>query len=106
MWALVFALLLAQEDGSTLFPAEFTLNGPASRQTLLLESVRGGLYAGAIREVVYESSDPKVVRVVGGLAIPVGNGKATLTASAGGRTSSARVTVVDMDKPFDHSFRN
>jgi hypothetical protein len=106
MIALLLALSLAQ-DGATLFPAEFTLDGPASRQTLLLESVRGGLYTGALKEgTVYASSDPAVVRIDGAIAIPVGNGKATITATNGGRSSSAKVTVVDMGKPSDHSFRN
>src|SRR6185295_5617787 len=108
MLALLLTLLTAvQEEGSTLFPAEFTLNGPASRQTLLLESSRGGLYTGPIAEgVSYASSDEKVVRIEGATAVPVGNGRATITASARGRSSTAKVAVVDMDKPFDHSFRN
>src|SRR5205085_3936009 len=54
----------------------------------------------------YVSSDPKVVRVEGVLAIPVGNGTATITATSGSRASVVRVSVVDMEKPFDHSFRN
>jgi hypothetical protein len=105
MLALFLAMSLAQ-DGAELYPRDFTLHGPASRQTLLLESVRGGLSSGALKDAVYESSDPSVVKVVGGMAVPVGNGKATLTASHGGHTSTAKVVVVDMDKPFDHSFRN
>jgi hypothetical protein len=105
MWAAVVALC-ALQDGAELYPREFTLHGPASRQTLLMESLRGGLAAGALKDAVYESSDPRVVRVAGGLAVPAGNGTATITASHGGRTSTAKVTVVDMDKPFDHSFRN
>jgi len=106
MLSLLLALALAQQDGATLFPPEFTLHGPASRQTLLLESTRGGLYTGALKDVVYESSDPAIVKVVNGMAVPVGNGKATLTASRGGHTSTATVSVVAMDKAFDQSFRN
>src|SRR5436190_1087994 len=106
MLAAILALALAQQDGATLFPSEFTLHGPASRQTLLLESVRGGLYTGALKDVVYESSDSTVVKIVNGMAVPVGNGKATLTTTRGGTTSIAKVSVVDMDKAFDQSFRN
>jgi len=106
MLSLVVALLMAQE-GAALFPSDFTLNGPASRQTLLLESTRGGLHTGALKEgTAYASSDPAVVRIDGAVAVPVGNGKARITATNGGRTSTATVTVVEMDKPFDHSFRN
>ena len=38
--------------------------------------------------------------------VPVGNGKATITATHGGRSAAAKVTVVDLGKPSDHSFRN
>ena len=106
MLSLVVALLAAQE-GAALFPSDFTLNGPASRQTLLFESTRGGLFTGALKDgTVYASSDPAVVKIEGAVAIPVGNGTATITATNGNRRSTARVTVVEMDKPFDHSFRN
>ena len=44
MLAACVALLLQlapSEDGPVLYPADFTLYGPASRQTLLLEAHRG-----------------------------------------------------------------
>ncbi|HZE96254.1 MAG TPA: DUF1553 domain-containing protein [Planctomycetota bacterium] len=106
--SLLLALLLAAaDDGASLFPPEFTLNGPAARQTLLLEARRGDLHTGAIRDAVaFTSSDPKVVRVEGSLAVPVGNGKATITATYPGGSATSTVVVVDMDKPFEHSFRN
>ena len=50
--AALVLLLQAADDGPVLFPSDFTLNGPAARQTLLLESRRGGLYTGAIRDGV------------------------------------------------------
>ncbi|MBV8882134.1 MAG: hypothetical protein JO332_19410 [Planctomycetaceae bacterium] len=107
MLATALALLLAAQDGPALLPADFTLHGPASRQTLLVESRRGGLYAGALRDgVTFTSGDPKVVRLDGTLAVPVANGTATITAETPEGRSTARVVVVDMDKPFDHSFRN
>jgi hypothetical protein len=107
MWAIVVALLLQQGEGATLFPEEFTLNGPASRQTLLLEASGGGRFTGAVTEgVTYTSSDASIVRIDGSTAVPVRNGQATITAGTRGRSSSSRVTVVEMDKPFDHSFRN
>jgi len=105
--AALVLLLQAADDGPALFPTDFTLNGPAARQTLLLESRRGGLFTGAIRDgVSYASSDPKIVRIDGALAVPVSNGRATITASSGKGRATATVVVVDMDKPFDHSFRN
>jgi hypothetical protein len=110
MLAACVALLLQlapSEDGPVLYPADFTLYGPASRQTLLLEAHRGGLETGALRVgVTFTSSDPAVVRVEGFLAVPVGNGSATITAASPEGKAAAKVVVVDMDKPFDHSFRN
>jgi hypothetical protein len=86
-------------------PGEFTLHGPASRQTLVVERAQGALFMGPAAAEI-DSSDPKVVKVEDGVAVPVGNGSATLTAKAGGRTATAKVTVVGLDKPFDRSFRN
>src|SRR5579862_5453230 len=109
MLALAAALFLQQAapDGPALFPSEFMLYGPASRQTLLVESRRGGLPSGALRDgVTLTSSNPAVVRVDGFLAVPVANGTATITATSAEGSSSAKVVVVDMDRPFDHSFRN
>jgi hypothetical protein len=116
MLALLAALLLqlvpsedpkVRVDGPVLLPTEFTLLGPASRQTLLLESRHDGLFTGALREgVTYTSSDPKIVRIAGAVAIPVGDGTATITASSPEGSATAKVVVGDLSKPFAHSFRN
>jgi hypothetical protein len=105
--AVLCALSTEEETGARLLPGDFTLSGPASRQTLVLERVEGGLYTGQIaKEVVYASSDPAVVRLEGNVAVPVANGSATLTASGPGGRGSVRVTVRDLEKPFERSFRN
>ncbi|HLY08692.1 MAG TPA: DUF1549 domain-containing protein [Planctomycetota bacterium] len=108
MLALAVALLCqGSPDGPVLLPSEFTLYGSASRQTLLVESRQGGLPSGALRDgVTFTSSDPAIVRIEGGLAVPVANGSAVISATSPDGTSTAKVVVVDMDKPFDHSFRN
>src|SRR5581483_2385694 len=94
-------------EGPVLLPSEFTLYGPASRQTLLFESRHGSLWTGAVRDgVTITSSDPAVVRVVDGVAVPAGDGTATITATSPEGTATAKVVVGDMDKPFAHSFRN
>ena len=93
--------------GSQLLPDQFTLPAPAARQSLVLENVRGGNAVGQITEgLTFTSSDPHVVKIEDGAAIPVAGGKATLTAAAGDRKAKAEVTVTDMDKPFVWSFRN
>ena len=54
-----------------------------------------------------DQHDPKVVNVEDGIAIPTGNGTATLTAKVGDQTATAEV---DVSSSYDHprpiSFRN
>ena len=105
MLALLMALAVAQDD-IVLYPREIRLHGPAARQTLLVERLRGATAVGPADGAALESSDPKVVVVENGAAVPVGDGTAVITARAGGRVSSAPVKVVDMGAPFARSFRN
>lgn len=102
----LLALLALQNEDVVLYPREIRLHGPAARQTLLLERVRGTTAVGPAEAPVYRSSDPAVVRIENGAAVPVADGSAVVTASAGGRTSSSPVKVVDMAKAFGRSFRN
>ncbi len=102
---LLLAAAAAPDESLVLLPGEFTLHGPAARQTLVVERTSGSLFTGPVAAEIV-SSDPGVVRVEEGVAVPAGNGRATLTARAGGKTATAKVLVVDMDRPFDRSFRN
>lgn len=90
-----------------LLPGDFTLDGPGAIQSLVLEELRDGHLAGQLAEAVqWHSSDPRIVRVDDGLAVPVANGSATVTARAGGRMARVAVTVTGMDQPLLWSFRN
>ncbi len=90
-----------------VLPGEFTLAGVEARQQIVVERMRNAEYVGAVAEgVVFSSSDPTVVRVERGVAVPVGNGWAILTAEVGEQIATAEVTVVDVNKPFRWSFRN
>jgi hypothetical protein len=102
----LLVLLAAQDESVVLYPREVRLHGPAARQTLLVERLRGATAVGPAAGAVVESSDPGIVRIENGAAVPVADGSATLTARAGGKTSSSRVVVLDMGKPFERSFRN
>lgn len=91
----------------TILPGDFTLTGPAARQTLLVQETRGGKLFGQLTQgVTITSSDEKVVKIENGAALPVANGTVTLTAVAGSSTATTTVTVAAMDKPADWSFRN
>ena len=78
--------------------------GPAGNRRRAQE--KGRLVGQATEGVVFESSDPKVVRVSNSVAIPVGDGKATIPARWKGRTAQIEVTVENqkVDEPW--SFRN
>ncbi len=105
MLALALALALQAED-VVLYPREIRLHGPSARQTLLLERVRGATDVGPAEAPAFESSDPAVVRIENGAAVPVGDGAAVITGRSGGKASTSRVAVVDTKKPFERSFRN
>ena len=81
------------EESIQLIPGQFTLAGAAARQSLILESFSGPNAVGQITAgAAFTSSDPKIVKIEEGVAIPVANGKASLTAAAGDRTATAEVT--------------
>lgn len=109
MWSLSLVACAAAVADETvqLLPSHFTLSGPAARQSLLFESFSGANATGHLGEgAQLVSSDPGVVKIEGNVALPVANGKATITATSGTHTASAEATVADMDKPLAWSFRN
>ncbi len=116
---IVFALLVgcglphhtlgAPAENLTLFPTTFTLSGPESRQSLLVEQQRDNHNVAQIpidKNTTFSSSDEKIVKIENGLAVPIANGKATITVTSNNQTAKSEVTVTSMDKPFAWSFRN
>ncbi len=98
---------LRADDTLVLLPAEVNFSGPQAYQTLLVEQSQGGHFVGQVRDgVTFESSNPQVVAIEEGVARPVGNGEAILTARVGDRTATAKATVSNLEKPFRWSFRN
>ncbi len=104
---LLASSLAHAEESTKLVPEQITLSGIAARQSLVFENFSGPNAIGQITDdVSLVSSDPEIVKIEEGVAIPVANGKATITATAGDRHATTEVTVVDMEKPFQWSFRN
>ncbi|MSU28203.1 MAG: DUF1553 domain-containing protein [Pedosphaera sp.] len=104
---LAITVSTARAESLTLLPAKFTLDGPAAEQRLVLELAEGKTLLGQItNNVTFTSSNPKVVRIEDGLAIAVGNGTATVTGKSARSSAKAEVRVVNMEKPFEWSFRN
>ncbi|QDU62101.1 Bacterial Ig-like domain (group 2) [Planctomycetes bacterium Pan216] len=101
------AATTSRPDGIALLPAQVRLHGPRASQQLIVERVGGGRYVGQIGEgVTITSSNPKIVTIKEGRAFPVGDGTATLTASAGSHQATATVVVEKSGAPYDWSFRN
>ncbi|HEX4145084.1 MAG TPA: DUF1549 domain-containing protein [Pirellulales bacterium] len=94
-------------DALQLLPVSIALTGPAASQRLVVDRMQAGRHVGQLTEgVSLTSSDEKVVRIEGGVALPVGNGTAEIVATSGTLRTSSDVTVVEMERPFVWSFRN
>ena len=98
-------------DTAVLLPADISLSSKEARQTLIVQRRDAtGESQGQISDVKLTSSDDKIVRLEGNQAIPVANGKATITARGAidGQSFevSSNVTVTKQDEPFAWSFRN
>ncbi len=98
---------LIAAESLTVLPTEFTLSGPEARQRVLVQATTDGRVVGqVIDDVTISSSDTTVVKIEDGFAVPVGNGKVTITAKAGNQTATATVTVEKIEQPHSWNFRN
>ncbi len=95
------------DQALALLPNQVTLFNAESRQALVVQSRdTAGQFGKQITDATLTSSDDKIVRIENSIAIPVANGKATITATAGDQSATAEVTVTGIEKPFTWSFRN
>ncbi|MGB7344875.1 MAG: DUF1549 domain-containing protein [Pirellulaceae bacterium] len=97
---------VANADSIALLPPSFTLHGSQARQQLAVTNAHGDNVGSAIGDVQFESSNTDVVKIVDGVALVVGNGTASITATANGKSAISQVTVVQADQPHQWSFRN
>ena len=111
LWVAI--ILISASEGLTaaeslaVLPAEFTLSGSEARQRILVQAVTDGRVVGQLTDgVALSSSDAKVVKIEDGFVVPVGYGKATLTAKVGDQSATATVTVEKFEQPHSWSFRN
>ncbi|MGI8966274.1 MAG: S-layer protein, partial [Limisphaerales bacterium] len=106
-FALIFLTSsLRAAESLVILPEKFTLSGPAAHQSLVVEKSRDNHFVGQITNAIFTSSNPKIVKIQNGIAIPLANGIAILTAKAGRKIAQAKVAVEQMEKPFEWSFRN
>jgi hypothetical protein len=107
MLALAFAGDIHAKESIVILPAKFKLSGTAAQQGLLVEQFRDGHYAGQVtNDITFTSSDTNIVVLKEGVAVPVHNGTASIRVKSGNQAAPAEVTVENMDKPFEWSFRN
>lgn len=105
--ALSFATTNAHADSIVLLPKQITLTGTEASQRLLVHRrVNNELHAQVpTNDVTLTSTNPDVVTVRNGIAYPVKNGRATITAKVGNHTTSAVVNVLEQTRKHEWSFR-
>ena len=111
--AVVFLLLTfvgsitAAAETLTLLPSEIVLTGREARQRMLVQAGSDKLISGErTGEATIVSSDDKVAIIESGVVVPVGNGRATITAKFGEQIAKATVVVEQFEQPHSWSFRN
>lgn len=93
--------------GLTLLPAETTLDGSYSFQTLsAVAKSPDGSERDLSNTASFSSSNAGVVKISNGVAYPVGDGTAELTVSVGGRTAKSKVIVRNSRTDSSLSFEN
>jgi hypothetical protein len=93
--------------GLTVHPASVELHGARARQRLgVLGEFADGRRWDLGRDAAFASSDEGVARVdAGGVVRPAGDGEATVTVRAGGRTAAVSVRVRGLAAPEPAGFR-
>ncbi len=105
--SLMSAALLYAADDLAILPGSVNLNGPEARQHLLAEASLPDHQEDRTRKTQWHSSNPNVAIVdANGEVRPVGDGDATITATAGGHTATAAVHVSNSQAAHTWSFRN
>lgn len=103
---ILFAAAASAADLAIL-PGPVTLDGPESYQQLLAEASLDNHQEDWTRTAHWTSSNPAVAKVdESGMIRPAGDGEATITAAAQGRTATIAVHVKNAHAAHAWSFRN
>jgi len=104
--SVIFSVAGFAQESLVVLPESFVLGSKGAEQQLLLEKREGDRYAGEAREgVVWGSSDPQVVNIVGNRAIAVGDGTSTLTGVWRGQTATTQAHVRGSSEALAWEFR-
>ena len=101
------AIDVGQPSSIVVEPVKFELLGKRSRQQLLVTGVYSGEDVRDLTPVAeYTSSNPAIVKIEGSVALPAGNGEATLTAKVLAHVVTIPVVVKNFEAPAPISFKN
>jgi len=101
------ALPLFAADSLQVLPPAATLQGPEARHQFLAEASVANHQEDWTRQAKWTSSNPAVASIdQTGLIQPIADGTARITATSGGLTATADITVKDSHAPFTWNFRN
>jgi hypothetical protein len=101
------SLALPASGEVVVLPPTVQLSTTEARQRLIVQQREGERLLTEVRgEVAWTSSNPEIVRVEEGVAIPVADGSARLTVQTPAGTASVDVKVSGQTTPFAWSFRN
>lgn len=98
----------AADEPSKIFTesAQFELAGQRSQKQIVVT----GQFGDEVRDIThlakFTSSNPKVVKIEGSIATPVGDGTAKVSCHLGTQTTVMDVTVKSMSAPHPVSFQN
>src|SRR3954465_7118434 len=107
--ALVALVLPTTEAAElVLLPPSATLAGPKAAQRFLVEARDGGAFvADRTGPASFAIDNPRIATVsADGTVTPAGDGSARLTATVGGQTAQATITVKGFGSDAPWSFRN
>ncbi|HSQ55258.1 MAG TPA: Ig-like domain-containing protein, partial [Gemmata sp.] len=89
-------------DGLGIFPSAVVLHGRDARQQLVVTETRAGAIVDRTAETTFSSNAPSIARVKDGVVTARGDGEATITATAAGKSARVivRVTNTTSDPPI------
>ncbi|NQV26457.1 MAG: DUF1553 domain-containing protein [Rhodopirellula sp.] len=90
-----------------ILPPTVLIQGADARQKLLVETYIDGRATGQITDSVsWTFSSKGVAELVGGMLVPLANGKTKLAVTSQGRKAEIDVSVIDFENPSSPGFRN
>ncbi len=105
---LIFAASgITAEESLVILPDSFRLMYPGAEQGLVLEARNeDGSYVGEIaNDVIWKSSDPKIIAVENNRVRAIANGEAVVTANWQGTIAEAKVVVSGVTDELEWDFR-